>query len=290
MDVSIIIVNFNTEKLLRNCLESIFKYTHDLSFEVIVSDNGSKDNSISMIKNNFPQVIILENNANLGFGTANNKALEISNGKYIFYLNSDTQLNNNAVKYFFDYWENSIQKNEIGALGCNLSGFNNELMPSYGAFPNYINEVKKRFIELPKLIVKRIIFAIGKNYNKKPYPKQKLYFGKVDYVTGADLFVLNNEDARYDERYFLYFEETDLELNLSRKNKFAFIIDGPKISHLCNILGQQKNDIELMRSFSHKQYDISCIKYFQKNKKYGKTSKCILLKFIVKLTWILIKI
>lgn len=286
MDVSIIIVNYNTCELLKNCIASVYEHTKEIKFEIIVSDNGSKDNSISMLKENFPQVILIENNENLGFGKANNRALKIASGKYIFYLNSDTVIHNNAVKIFFDYWENSINKDEIGALGCNLIGFNKEKMPSCGSFPDYKTEVKERLKQAPKLFIKRIIFALGKTYNKKPDPETNIVFGKVDYVTGADLFLLNNEDAYYDERFFLYFEETDLELQLNKKNKFAYMIDGPQISHLCNVLGQQKNDVELMRSFSHKQYDISCVKYFRKNLKPDKNSLCLGLRFAVFLTWI----
>ena len=104
-DVSIIIVNYNTKQLLADCLKSIYEQTNNIDFEVIVSDNGSVDGSIEMLKRDFSQVILIENNANLGFGAANNRGLEVAKGKYIFYLNSDTVLLNNAVKIFFDYLE-----------------------------------------------------------------------------------------------------------------------------------------------------------------------------------------
>ena len=97
MDVSIIIVNYNTRDLLKDCLISIYKHTTEIDFEVIVSDNGSVDGSIEMLKQEFSQVVLIENNANLGFGTANNRGLAVARGKYIFYLNSDTILLNNAV-------------------------------------------------------------------------------------------------------------------------------------------------------------------------------------------------
>ena len=99
MDVSVIIVNYNTKVLTFNCLSSVFEMVKDIQFEVIVSDNGSTDGSIEMIKENFPQVILIENGENLGFGAANNRALKIAKGKYIFYLNSDTVLlNYNACR------------------------------------------------------------------------------------------------------------------------------------------------------------------------------------------------
>ena len=84
LDVSIIIVNYNTKELTRNCLKSVFEQTKNISFEVIVSDNGSNDGSIEMIKSDFPQVVFIENNANLGFGVANNRGLKNCKGKIYF--------------------------------------------------------------------------------------------------------------------------------------------------------------------------------------------------------------
>ena len=139
MQVSIIIVNYNTKELIKNCINSIYKYTQDIQYEIIVSDNGSTDGSIEMLKSEFPNVILIENNANLGFGTANNRGLKIAKGKYIFYLNSDTVLLNNAVKIFYDYWENSSDKENIGALGCNLLDENFNIIHS---FENFINAKK----------------------------------------------------------------------------------------------------------------------------------------------------
>jgi GT2 family glycosyltransferase len=135
MDVSIIIVNYNTKELIHNCLASIYEQTKDISFEVIISDNGSTDGSVEMVKNEFPYVKLVANNENIGFGAANNRALKIANGKYIFYLNSDTVLLNNAVKIFFDYWENTEEKEKIGALGTNLIDADGKIIHSWGMFP-----------------------------------------------------------------------------------------------------------------------------------------------------------
>lgn len=175
MDVSVIIVNFNTKELTRNCLKSVFEKTKGINFEVIVSDNGSTDGSIQMIKSEFPEVILIENNANLGFGAANNRALKIARGKYVFYLNSDTLLLNNAVKIFFDYWETSEDKEKLGALGCWLQDENGNTIHSGGKFPtlkiealtiikniiyyNFINlfhTFEKKIIKLFQIILKKL--------------------------------------------------------------------------------------------------------------------------------------
>lgn len=87
MSVSIVLVSYNTEELTRNCLRSVYEKTDGLEFDVWVVDNASSDNSVKMIKEEFPQVKLIESNENLGFGRANNLAIRKSSAKYIFLLN-----------------------------------------------------------------------------------------------------------------------------------------------------------------------------------------------------------
>ncbi len=100
MDVSIIIVSYNTCDILSACLNSIKEQTKEISYEVIVVDNDSKDNTKLMIENNYQWVKIIKSSVNLGFGRANNLGVSYARGKYLFFLNSDTVLINNAVYYF----------------------------------------------------------------------------------------------------------------------------------------------------------------------------------------------
>lgn len=282
MDVSVIIVNYNTCALTRNCLNSIFQQTKDIDFEVIVSDNGSKDGSIEMIRQEFPQVILIENNANLGFGTANNRGLKIAKGKYIFYLNSDTILLNNAVKYFFDYWENSPDKDIIGALGANLLNGQGKIIHSYGKFPNAWKEVIFLFI---RLFVIFFVWLFGLNRRKiKKDNEKKKFVGSVDYITGADLFVKNNYFANFDERFFLYFEETFLQLQLKKAGLKRIIINNPKIIHLEGESNSRKICGNLLDyvTFSAIQFEISRIQY---QKYSGATFVARLMKILLYLFW-----
>src|SRR3989344_6999234 len=99
MKLSIIIVNWNTEDLLKQTLDSVFKETKNFDFEVIVVDNNSmKDDSVKMIKENFPQVVLIENKENLGFSRANNQGLKIAKGEYLMLLNSDVIVLNQAIE------------------------------------------------------------------------------------------------------------------------------------------------------------------------------------------------
>lgn len=90
--LSIILVSYNTEALLRECLASVYAHTHGCSFEVIVVDNASQDGSVAMLRNEFPAVRCIEAGANLGFGAGNNLGAAQARGDYLLFLNSDTVL------------------------------------------------------------------------------------------------------------------------------------------------------------------------------------------------------
>lgn len=268
MDVSIIIVNYNTCSFIRNCLKSVFEQTKGIDFEVIVSDNGSKDGSIEMIKTEFPQVILIENNANLGFGAANNRGLKIAKGKYIFYLNSDTILLNNAVKIFFDYWEISPEKDKIGALGGNLLNENGDVAVSHIKFPRPLSEIFWFIMNVFSAYVKYVLKIFHINYRRIITENIGTYTtGEVECVSGADLFLKNNDLAFFDERFFLYFEETNLEWVMKKKDLLRLIIDGPRIVHLYGKSGNKKFDGRLddYITFGAIQFDLSRIKFIKYN-------------------------
>jgi GT2 family glycosyltransferase len=270
MDVSIIIVNYNTKELLRNCLVSIYEQTKDINFEIIVSDNGSTDGSIKMLKTKFPQVILIENNSNLGFGSANNRGLDRAKGKYVFYLNSDTVLLNNAVKLFYDYWENYPDKEHLGAIGCNLLDENRQITHSYGDFPTTMKSLKELLRLNAALLVKTFFRLIHYDYQhlrKKVY--NSFFIGNVDYITGADLFMENTASSRFDERFFLYFEESNMQYQLFLNGKERILINGPVIQHILGGSNNIKDDFDIYASFSMIQYFISNILYLVINRKKG---------------------
>lgn len=275
MNVSIIIVNYNTKSLTLNCLKSIFEQTRDISFEVIISDNGSTDGSIEAIKTNFPQVILLENKKNLGFGAANNKGLEIAKGKYIFYLNSDTILLNNAVKLFFDYFELNGDKDNLGVIGCNLYDFSMKYGNSYGFFKSRFHTLKVSFIDFLR-ITKASIFGDKKvKENNTSKDKSLMNFtGYVDFVIGADMFLRNNQYAKFDEDFFMYVEEINLQLQMKKYGYNAYIINEPKIIHLegaSSSNSKPKSVLEFYSSFSKLNHMVSSIIYIKKTGFYPVT-------------------
>ncbi len=262
VDVSIIIVNYNTRELLQNCLSSVFAQTKDISFEVIVSDNDSKDDSEKMVNDFFPQVIFLKNTTNLGFGKANNVARKIACGKYVFFLNSDTILLNNAIKSFYDFWEENAKFVSLGALGAWLQDKDGNIIHSWEYYPN-IHNITRRFI----VAFLSLFYDWKKNIlnkNKKTNPTTCV----PGYITGAALFMLNNQDANFDERFFMYSEEADMEYNsIYKKGKVNFLLSEPRIIHLCGASSGNKKEVAWydFTKWSNIQMNISYILYLKKN-------------------------
>jgi len=114
--VSVIIVNYNGKKYLKNCFDSLYKVNYP-SFELIFVDNGSKDGSVSFIKYAYPEVAILELNENKGLAIASNEGARLAKGKYLFFLNNDTIVDSNILRELVKAAESDLQ---IGVCACNV--------------------------------------------------------------------------------------------------------------------------------------------------------------------------
>ena len=109
MDVSVIIVNYNTKNLTSDCIQSVIDKTSGVDYEIILVDNASTDGSKEFFENDV-RLKYIYSDKNGGFGYGNNQGMEIARGKYLFLLNSDTVLLNNAIREFFDYAESHDEK------------------------------------------------------------------------------------------------------------------------------------------------------------------------------------
>lgn len=223
MDVSIIIVNYNTIDILVNAIDSIFEKTLDLIFEVIVVDNNSTDNSKSILSEKYnSQIIYVSLSDNIGFGRANNEGIKIAKGRNIFFLNPDTILLNNAIKILSDCLD---ENHNIGACGGNL--YDEDMKPAHSfrrIFPSIFLELNDLFFQMPE----RILFRNKEfNYSQKPI--------EVAYITGADLMVKSfvlNKVGSFNTSFFMYFEETELCWRIW-KNKLKIVcIPESRIQHL----------------------------------------------------------
>lgn len=225
LDVSIIIVNFNTKQLTLNCINSIFEYTTGVDFEVILIDNGSTDGSVELFSKDI-RIRFIESGGNIGFGRANNLGYSQSKGDYIFLLNSDTILLNNAVKIFFD----KIRElpSNIACIGTILKGQNMQEIHSYGVFPSFTSELLSRTMG-PILRIFKIKLYLYDNPNIR---KEKCF--AVDYITGADLFIKKTaleKCGAFDPDFFMYYEETELQRRFCDAGFINMIIYGPSIIH-----------------------------------------------------------
>ena len=223
VDVSIIIVNYNTLHVLKPCIDSIVAYTKDVSYEIIIVDNGSTDGSIKALSED-SRVTLIKIGENLGFGRANNRGQETAKGQYAFFLNSDTLLKNNAIKMLYDFAEQ--YQGRLGALGCILEDRQGNSIHSYGKFPKMKDDFQK-FIWVP--ILKGLhLYQVP----VIPYPTDWM---KVDYVTGADLFVSRqvlNECGAFHPAFFMYYEESEMEHRFMKHGFDNVLLNGPRIVHL----------------------------------------------------------
>lgn len=221
IDVSIIIVSFNNKSLLDQCLKSIKDKTTEVNYEIIVVDNCSIDGSREFLVDVYPDVRLISTDANCGFGKACNLGAQYALGVFLFFLNPDTIFLNNALKYFLDFYK-ATNGQQIGILGSLLLSPTLYPTNSYGAFPTYSNILMSRW---------RKIF---KEKKRQGYQMLDSPF-KVEFVTGADMFILRdvfNDAKGFDRRYFMYYEETDLQKTLVDFGYTNYIIPGPKIVHL----------------------------------------------------------
>ena len=226
MDVSIVIVSYNTRDLIRDCIFSVIEKTQGVTYEIIVVDNDSHDGSVEMLRSEFPDVVIVESGGNIGFGKANNKGMSVAKGDYLFLLNSDTVLVNNAVAVFLDRMRQLERVGYTpGALGAVLIGPGGNTCHSYGHFITPASEFKEVLSKYLRFLKDKENTCPGRVMDMKP----------VDYVTGADMFVpkhVFDELGGFDPDYFMYCEEVDWQRRMADAGYGRFIVEGPEIIHL----------------------------------------------------------
>src|SRR5262245_35160758 len=115
MKLSIVIICWNDAACILDCIRSVYAETSGVEYEVIVADNCSSDNSVEVVRRNFPQVRIVETGGNLGFGKGNNAGIDATRGDYVLILNPDTIIHDGALKKLVEYAD---RHPEAGAFGC----------------------------------------------------------------------------------------------------------------------------------------------------------------------------
>ena len=203
MDVSIIIVAWNVRDLLRDCLESVYRETKGIEFEVIYVDNGSKDGSVEMVQKQFPQARIIQNSDNKGFIRANNQGIEIATGRYVLLLNSDTIVLDNAIAKTLGFAD---QHPDAAVVGCRVLNPDRTLQQSCFRFYSTFNMLLD-------------VTYLSRAFPEHPLFGRKIYGGwnydtvrEVDVVVGCFSLVRMaaiKQVGVMDERFFVYGDDID---------------------------------------------------------------------------------
>jgi len=231
VDLSIVIVNWNTRELLAQCLDSIPLAIGGLSYEVIVVDNASTDGSQAMVRNRFPWVTLVENAENLGFVRANNQAMALSRGRYVLLLNSDTVAPPQALARMVDFMDHRI---DAGAAGPRLLNPDGTFQASYADFPTLLSE------SLSAAGLNRWLYG---PYHPSPSPHPNETRQPVDWVQGACLLVRREAlDAigLLDEGFWMYSEETDLCYRIHQAGWNVYYLPDVEIIHLGGASSRQR--------------------------------------------------
>lgn len=245
MDISIIIVNYNTSALIKSLLDSLYEKTEGVSYEVIVVDNNPTEQFTIDLKNYLDKIIYLPLKENVGFGRANNEGLKVAKGRNIFFLNPDTLLVNNAIKILSDYLDNN---DKVGECGGNLYDRNMNPIHSFvRTLPSPIWD----FNSLLGNLLFKILYGKNIQYNFTCKPLS------VGYVTGADMMVKRavlDEVGGFDPEFFMYYEETELSSRIKKNGYDIVSVPDAEIIHLEGQSISTNDRREALKSVSKKLY------------------------------------
>lgn len=260
MTISTVIVTYNSQNTIKDCLENLLKESVS---EIFVIDNSSTDRTVEIVRS-FSKVNLIENKENIGFGSANNIGARKSSLDYILFLNPDTVVESGSIAALANYLD---QYSNVAAVGPALSDENGKVQPERAALPTFLTEILV-LTNLHKLsFFQRFVYAI-------PTPETTQ---QVDHLMGAALMIRRkvfDEVGGFDEKFFLWFEETDLLKRIKDKGYKIVYYPKSKVVHI----GSQSS--KLINSIKRQQiWNRSLLYYFKKH--YGYQSILVLLPFVL---------
>jgi len=254
--LSIIIVNYNARDFLKQCLNSLYESICRLSFEIIVVDNHSDDDSCAMIKREFPQVRLIENSRNTGFAGGNNVGISAARGLYILLLNSDTKVIGDALEKMVIFLD---EHPEVAVVTSRL------VYPDFSdqgvarTFPTPMNALFGRRSLLTRLFP-------NNKYSRK-YLVSRSYISdvpfEIDWVSGACLMArkgVMEEVGLLDEKFFMYWEDADLCLRIKKKGWLIFCVPEARVIHYEGKSTKRKSRSRLIIEFNKSAY-----RYYRKH-------------------------
>ena len=210
LKLSIIIVNYNTEQLLDQCLKSLSDSHIIVPYEIRVVDNNSTDDSVDLVKRKYASVTLIENNFNSGFASANNQAIKSSRGEYILLLNPDTLVLPDTIESLIQVLD---QRSQIGIIGPRLLNADKTLQNSHGEIATLKSEIVRAFS------LERLLFW----HRRKTQPEEIIYpdkSSKMGWLSGACFLIRRKtiEDiGLMDEAFFFSCEDADWSLRAQKR-------------------------------------------------------------------------
>lgn len=258
LDVSFILVTFNSRAVINSCIASILQQAGNVTSEIIVVDNASSDGTATLVEAQSPSALIMRNQHNIGFGRAANIGYSASRGKYAFFLNPDATLHANATRVLFEFMERP-ENGKVFACGGRLQAGNGESV-SGGHFPSLTGmliALLRADVLLPRCWSERLsagLPAVG----GVPY--------RVDFICGAGLLLRREclaNQVPFDEDFFMYFEETEMCYRMRQRGFTAMVVPEALIEHSAG------RSSPISDADRHAIYEKSKLLYFIKCK--GKT-------------------
>jgi len=254
MDVSIIIVNYDTRAFLKRCLHSVTAFPPPCEFETIVVDNASGDGSCEMVKEVFPQVTLLENSTNEGFSKALNRGIRRSSGSLLLFLNSDVVVAPGCVEALVEFLD---KHPDAGICGPKLLNPDGSIQLSCRAFPTPVNVFFGRKSIWSKLF--------PSNRLSRLFLKSDLDYGvvqEVDWIVGACMMVKRkviDSIGLFDEDYFLFVEDADFCYQAKKAGHSVFFVPYGVATHE---RGASTKKSFVMSTYNH---NLSMYRYFRKH-------------------------
>lgn len=226
-ELSVIIVNYNGLKYLKDCFDSLYAKLENIPFEIIVVDNNSSDESCAYIKKNYPNIVLIESKENLGFGQGNNLGVKNAKSEAILLINNDTIVLDNlqpALKLL-------LSDPTFGIVSINMLGSKKEYIPAVSIFPTPF-----RLLRISFLKDNRKEFLFGN------FDKNKIY--EADWVTGAFMLIRKSDYERvngFDPDYFMYVEDVDLCKKIANLGKKCIFMPALNYIHFVGFNKTREN-------------------------------------------------
>jgi len=275
--ISIIIVTYNSATYLVKCLDSIYASNTKFSYEIIVIDNASSDNTYGVVSPLYPSAYFIKNEENHGFAHANNQGIELATGEYYLILNPDTLINGYALDVMVDFLE---AHSDAGACGCKVLNEDGSLQPSYFGFPNIMKEFG-HLIRIDRMLWLRTVLRSSRLLSKIFRLNLAVLNASesvlpVDYLLGACLMLKTsviNKVGALDDNIFMYIEDTEMCHRIKANGYGVYYLPGCEITHFGG-KSSETNDHRMLFEYTRSRL------YFYR-KCYGVFNTCALKIIII---------